>query len=173
MNVKLPPLLRPSLFLLSLRPLSISSYAYIGLGSNIPPRFANVKSAISRLSRIGKIIDESGFYETEPMYVTDQDKFVNAVVKVEVDASLEVAVEAMKKAKDIEREVGRRVTYRNGPRVVDVDLLTIGNIEVDVDDVNGGVANKSINSNDNDDDDDDNDDNDDNNNKNKNNNNNK
>ena len=155
MNVKLPPLLRPSLFLLSLRPLSISSYAYIGLGSNIPPRFANVKSAISRLSRIGKIIDESGFYETEPMYVTDQDKFVNAVVKVEVDASLEVAVEAMKKAKDIEREVGRRVTYRNGPRVVDVDLLTIGNIKVDVDDVNGGVADNIINSNDNDDDNDD------------------
>ena len=53
----------------------------------------------------------------------DQPSFLNAVVAVETTLP---PLEALSKLKAAERDLGRQVRYRNGPREVDLDLLYLG-----------------------------------------------
>lgn len=61
--------------------------AYIGLGTNLGARPGNLNDAVSRLDRAlqaagGRVVETSWMYESEAMYHQDQDKFLNAAVKV-------------------------------------------------------------------------------------------
>jgi 2-amino-4-hydroxy-6-hydroxymethyldihydropteridine diphosphokinase len=95
--------------------------AAIGIGSNTGDAVANVRGAIGGLARVGAVVAQSGLYRTAPWGVTEQAPFVNAAVLV--DTELEpLALLAVLKA--IEAEAGRTVTYRWGPRVLDLDILT-------------------------------------------------
>jgi 2-amino-4-hydroxy-6-hydroxymethyldihydropteridine diphosphokinase len=70
----------------------------------------------------------SSLYETDPVGVTDQPAFLNIVVGG--TTSLEPR-QLLAAVKQIEREVGRRPTFRWGPRVVDVDILLLGDHTID------------------------------------------
>ncbi|ORX40894.1 Dihydropteroate synthase-like protein [Kockovaella imperatae] len=106
---------------------------FIGLGSNIGDRKTNISRAIDILSAQDvSIVRHSRLYESEPMYHEDQERFMNAVVEIRSSLSPEELLRRMKKA---EREVGRTKTFRNGPRVVDLDLLVYGDEVVKVGDV--------------------------------------
>jgi 2-amino-4-hydroxy-6-hydroxymethyldihydropteridine diphosphokinase len=61
--------------------------------------------------------------ETEPFGVTEQPRFLNQVLEVRWDGS---ADELLAAAKEVERAVGRKPTYRWGPREIDVDILVFG-----------------------------------------------
>src|SRR5262245_48154010 len=96
--------------------------SYLGLGSNLGDREANLARAVAGLGQVPglRVLRRSGLYETEPVGPTDQPWYLNAVV--EVDASLEP--EALRRAvKVLEVEQGRRHGPRWGPRVIDVDIL--------------------------------------------------
>lgn len=56
----------------------------LGIGSNLGNRVVNLTNALKELDASGstKVIDTSFLYESEAMYVEDQAKFLNAVVKV-------------------------------------------------------------------------------------------
>jgi len=100
-----------------------SHIAYISFGSNIGRRFENCTDGITRLTQSGKavILKQSGFYETEPVDYTDQDWFVNGVVKI--GTSLDPS-ELLKMLKAIEKEIGRTQTLvRYGPRILDMDII--------------------------------------------------
>lgn len=58
--------------------------AYLGVGTNMGERVKNISSALSELKRNGstRVVDASFLYESQAMYHEDQDKFLNAVVKV-------------------------------------------------------------------------------------------
>jgi 2-amino-4-hydroxy-6-hydroxymethyldihydropteridine diphosphokinase len=73
-------------------------------------------------------VARSSVYETEPQgEVLDQPDFLNAAVAVETDLGPE---ELLDLCKDVERRLGRDFgVVRHGPRVVDVDLLLLGDIE--------------------------------------------
>lgn len=56
---------------------------FLAIGSNIGDRVANITRAVRLLEEAGcKVLDTSRLYESEPMYVEDQDRFVNGVIEV-------------------------------------------------------------------------------------------
>jgi 2-amino-4-hydroxy-6-hydroxymethyldihydropteridine diphosphokinase len=95
---------------------------YLGLGSNLGDREANLARAVTALGQAPgvRVLRRSGLYETEPVGPSDQPWYLNAVV--EVDVTLEP--EALRRAaKRLETELGRTPGPRWGPRVIDVDIL--------------------------------------------------
>ena len=70
---------------------------------------------------------KSSVFETEPWGVANQPSFLNACVKVKIDAefSPEKVLEIIKK---IESDMGRNTGFRYGPRIIDIDLLLMGSI---------------------------------------------
>jgi 2-amino-4-hydroxy-6-hydroxymethyldihydropteridine diphosphokinase len=93
---------------------------YLGLGSNLGDRQANLAEAVQSLRAHVRIERVSPVYETEPQLVTDQPRFLNLVVKG--TTALEPA-ELLAVVKRIESRMGRRPGERFGPRPIDIDLL--------------------------------------------------
>jgi 2-amino-4-hydroxy-6-hydroxymethyldihydropteridine diphosphokinase/dihydropteroate synthase len=57
--------------------------AYIALGSNMGDRIAEIEKACRLMDERGIAVKRtSSLYETEPMYVTDQDRFLNGACEV-------------------------------------------------------------------------------------------
>lgn len=102
---------------------------YLGLGSNLGDREANLAAARKALDEGGAhILAASQVRETAPFGVPDQPHFLNQAV--EVDWS-EGPFELLELAKAIERRLGRTPSYRWGPRLIDVDILIFGDIVLD------------------------------------------
>jgi 2-amino-4-hydroxy-6-hydroxymethyldihydropteridine diphosphokinase len=103
---------------------------YLGLGSNVGDRRANLQRAIELLAERGvAAVASSSTYDTDPVgEVLDQPDFLNACIRVETDLGPEELLDA---CKDVERELGRDLEggIRHGPRPIDVDLLLLGDIE--------------------------------------------
>jgi 2-amino-4-hydroxy-6-hydroxymethyldihydropteridine diphosphokinase len=101
---------------------------YLGLGSNVGDRRANLQAAVELLWAHGvTVLASSSVYETEPVgEITDQRPFCNACVRVETDLAPEALLDA---CKAVERALGRELDegyVRHGPRPIDVDLLLLG-----------------------------------------------
>ncbi len=99
----------------------------IGLGGNQGDRLDFLKRAAERLAE--EFLQEakaSSVYETEPWGVTDQPKFLNAVV---VGLSEWKPPAIVNFLKTLERDLGRKQTERYGPREIDLDLLVYGSVE--------------------------------------------
>jgi 2-amino-4-hydroxy-6-hydroxymethyldihydropteridine diphosphokinase len=99
---------------------------YLGLGSNVGDRRANLQAAVDTLPTHGvAVLASSSIYETEPVgEVLDQPDFYNACVQVETALAPEALLEA---CKAVERALGRAAGgVRHGPRPIDVDLLLLG-----------------------------------------------
>jgi 2-amino-4-hydroxy-6-hydroxymethyldihydropteridine diphosphokinase len=108
----------------------LSVRGYLGLGSNVGDRLANLRRAVEALERHGVAVTaRSSVYETEPQgEVTDQPDFLNAAVQIETRLDPEPLLDV---CKTVEAELGRDfTTLRHGPRVVDVDLLLLGDTEL-------------------------------------------
>jgi 2-amino-4-hydroxy-6-hydroxymethyldihydropteridine diphosphokinase len=99
--------------------------AYLSLGSNIGDRIDNLSQARNVISEHFEIIAESSLYETEPWGYEDQPQFLNQVIEVNVQLSPE---EFLKAVKEIENELGREKTFKYGPRNIDIDIVTYGNL---------------------------------------------
>jgi 2-amino-4-hydroxy-6-hydroxymethyldihydropteridine diphosphokinase len=94
----------------------------IALGSNLGDKAGNIDKAIELLAERGDIhlVARSRNFATEPWGKLDQDWFVNACIGV---ATKLKPRELLVRCKDIERRMGRVVTEKWGPRVIDLDLL--------------------------------------------------
>lgn len=101
---------------------------YLALGTNLGDKVGNLKMAIESLSEFISEIRPSNFYESAPMYVEDQPSFVNMAIGGKCELG---ALELLDKVKDLEEEIGRRPTFRNGPRVIDLDILYHGDTLMD------------------------------------------
>jgi 2-amino-4-hydroxy-6-hydroxymethyldihydropteridine diphosphokinase len=102
---------------------------YLGLGSNIGERRAHLQAAVARLPARGvEVLASSSVYDTEPVgLVLDQPEFLNACLAIETAHAPEQLLGA---CKAVERAVGRTVGIRHGPRVIDVDVLLLGDTEL-------------------------------------------
>jgi 2-amino-4-hydroxy-6-hydroxymethyldihydropteridine diphosphokinase len=101
---------------------------YLGLGSNVGDRAANLQAAGDALADHGVLVlAASSVYETEPQgEVLDQPDFLNACLAIETELGPEELLDA---CKAVEAEVGRQAGgVRHGPRVIDVDLLLLGDL---------------------------------------------
>lgn len=102
---------------------------YLGLGSNVGDRRANLQAVADLLPAHGvDVLAASSVYETEPVgEVLDQPEFLNACLRVDTELGPEALLDA---CKAVERELGRAAGgVRHGPRSIDVDLLLVGDRE--------------------------------------------
>src|ERR671932_2834171 len=97
---------------------------YLGLGSNVGDRLANLRAAADQLP----VVRRSSVSETARQgEVLDQPDFLNAAVAIETELGPE---ELLDLCKDVERRLGRDFgQVRHGPRVIDVDVLLLDELE--------------------------------------------
>ena len=97
---------------------------YLGLGSNLDNSVGNIERAIEMLRQRSRSLEVSRLYRTTPQGFRNQPDFVNAVCRIWTDLDPFQLLEA---ALQIEQAVGRRRTFVNAPRALDIDLLMYGN----------------------------------------------
>ena len=111
--------------------------AYVGLGANVGDAGRTLAWAIGALAGLPstRLRGVSRLYATDPVGVTDQAEFRNAVVALDVPAGEDPAIGALDlltQLKDLERQSGRQERKRWGPRELDLDLLIFGRAEIAV-----------------------------------------
>jgi 2-amino-4-hydroxy-6-hydroxymethyldihydropteridine diphosphokinase len=107
----------------------VTRAGYLGLGSNIGDRREHLAGAALALGdHAVEVVASSSVYETEPVgLVLDQRSFFNACLRITTALGPEELLDA---CKAVERELGRAAGGpRHGPRVIDVDLLLLGDLE--------------------------------------------
>jgi len=98
---------------------------YIGIGTNIEPRFERMHDAIIALKEFGEIEKKSSIYETAPFGFTDQSNFLNAVVLLRTELEL---TQLHNSLKQLEKELGRVDRQRWHEREIDFDILFFDNV---------------------------------------------
>jgi 2-amino-4-hydroxy-6-hydroxymethyldihydropteridine diphosphokinase len=94
--------------------------AYIGLGTNIEPRAKRMQEATKALETFGNRIALSSIYETAPVGYKEQSDFLNAVMAIETELTVE---DLHARLKQLETELGRQHRERWHEREIDLDLL--------------------------------------------------
>ncbi|MBI3295258.1 MAG: 2-amino-4-hydroxy-6-hydroxymethyldihydropteridine diphosphokinase [Deltaproteobacteria bacterium] len=98
--------------------------AAIALGSNLGDRLLFIQTAAGHIGQdVLTNARLSTVYETPPWGITDQPRFLNAVIVGETDWKAPAILNYLK---DLEREMGRRHSQVNGPREIDLDLIALG-----------------------------------------------
>lgn len=104
--------------------------AYIGLGSNLGDRAGNLALAIRALMEASFVVHKlSAIYETEPLEIESDTKFLNMVAEIRVKNVS--ATQMMARLLRIEYLLGRRDKSLNKPRTADLDILFFGDQQVD------------------------------------------
>ncbi len=109
--------------------MSAARVGYLGLGSNVGERRANLQGALDGLAAHGvAVLESSSTYDTDPVgEIVDQPSFLNACLRIET--ALE-PLELLDACKQLERELGRPADgVRHGPRLIDIDVLLLGKLE--------------------------------------------
>jgi 2-amino-4-hydroxy-6-hydroxymethyldihydropteridine diphosphokinase len=103
--------------------------AYLGLGSNLGDREANLNEAVRLLAETPgvQVRRVSRYLHSAPWGVTDQPEFLNAVAEVQTLLGPEKLLAALKA---IERVMGRQPGRRWGPRLIDLDLLLFDRVRL-------------------------------------------
>lgn len=102
---------------------------YIALGANIGDSKAYLQQAINALSQYLTLLKASSIYQTKAMYVEDQNDFHNMVLAFENhEQDYRRPHDLLALCKKIEQEIGRVATFRYGPRVIDIDIIAVGDI---------------------------------------------
>jgi len=105
---------------------------YLGLGSNLGDCRKNLERAIRLIDdRVGEVIRQSSFIETEPWGFESEHRFVNAVVLCE---TTKTPREVLLLTQQIERDMGRRKKSVSGgyaDRTIDIDILLYDDVMID------------------------------------------
>jgi 2-amino-4-hydroxy-6-hydroxymethyldihydropteridine diphosphokinase len=93
---------------------------YLALGTNLGDRLSNLRGAMAAFVPDIQVLDESPVYETEPWGYADQPPFLNMALRAETELSPR---DLLARLKGIEAGLGRVPNFRNGPRLIDLDIL--------------------------------------------------
>jgi len=101
--------------------------AYVGIGSNLEEPKSQVRLAFEELARIPgtDVVKRSSLYRSAPVGYADQPDFVNAVAQIETSLP---ASRLLTELKEIEARHGRRRSFKNAPRTLDLDILLYGEV---------------------------------------------
>jgi 2-amino-4-hydroxy-6-hydroxymethyldihydropteridine diphosphokinase len=99
--------------------------AYIGLGANLGDRASALRQAARQIGALGRVTAVSSLYETEPVGFREQPPFLNAVIALETDLPPAALFETLL---GIERDLGRVRSFRNAPRILDLDVLLLDDL---------------------------------------------
>lgn len=96
---------------------------FLALGTNLGDREENLRIVKESLAPMVLLMQESSVYRTPPWGYLDQPDFLNQVIQV--STALE-PLQLLRYLKRIEEQMGREKTFRNGPRLIDIDILFYG-----------------------------------------------
>jgi 2-amino-4-hydroxy-6-hydroxymethyldihydropteridine diphosphokinase len=104
--------------------------AYIGIGSNMGDRKRLIESAVDMLrgSEGIRVYKVSPLYETEPVGGPPQGRFLNGAIKIGTDLP---ARGLLQRLQEIENNLGRERKAKDGPRTIDLDILTYGDRHIE------------------------------------------
>lgn len=98
---------------------------YILLGTNLGDKSANLENARIHLEETtGVILQSSSIYETAPWGKSEQDSFLNQVLKLSTDRDPQ---ELLNKCLGIEKQMGRVRIEKWTERIIDIDILYFNN----------------------------------------------
>ena len=102
---------------------------YLSLGSNLGDRAANLRDAIAALPAADfSVCKVSSFYETEPVDYLDQPWFLNCIVEGE---TVSQPLDLLHSLRAIEAQLGSKKAFAKGPRLLDIDILLVGDLAID------------------------------------------
>lgn len=103
--------------------------AFVGIGTNMGDRLLNINNAVDALKLLPNTSVEaiSNIYETEPWGLKEQPNFLNGVIKLNTLLSPNALLGALL---GIEAAMGRVREIKNGPRVLDLDLLIYDDVKM-------------------------------------------
>ena len=94
--------------------------AVLALGSNIAPAKENIDRAVEALAELGTVKEVAPYIVSKPEGFAEQPDFINTVLILSTPYE---PMPLLKKLKALETKLGRTPTFRNGPRVIDLDIL--------------------------------------------------
>lgn len=101
---------------------------FLGLGSNLGDREANLRRALAELAGPKlRLTGTSAIYETEPIGFVNQGWFLNIAAEFATDL---FPKQLLLRLQRVERSMGRQRTVKDGPRVIDIDILLYGSAVV-------------------------------------------
>ena len=105
---------------------------YLGLGSNLGDCRKNLERAIRMIGdKVGRVLRQSSFIETEPWGFESEHKFMNAVILCE---TMKTPREVLLRTQQIERNMGRKKKSVSGgyaDRPIDIDILLYDDLTID------------------------------------------
>ena len=103
--------------------------AYVGIGSNLDDPQAHATRAFDELAALPRtrLKARSALYRSAPVGYADQPDFINAVASLDTELSAEKLLQGMQA---IEQRHGRKRTFANAPRTLDLDLLLYGDEKI-------------------------------------------
>ena len=104
---------------------------FLGLGTNLGNRKNNLNKSISLLNNSEKlnVLRKSKIYETSPMENLEQGYFLNQIIKIEFNGTLD---DLFLYTQKVERKMGKlnqKIRYQ--PRIIDIDILSFNDFVVD------------------------------------------
>ena len=99
--------------------------AYVGIGSNLEDPVRQVRDAFRELDTLPhtRLVNKSSLYRSAPVGYAAQPEFVNAVAQLETGLPAE---RLLAELQEIEARHGRRRSFANAPRTLDLDVLLYG-----------------------------------------------
>ncbi len=104
--------------------------AFLALGSNLGDREGHLAGALDRLAERMAVIAVSPVYESEPAGYADQPRFLNLVARVETALDPPALLDAVQA---VERRMGRERSFRDAPRIIDIDILLYDDVRMATD----------------------------------------
>jgi 2-amino-4-hydroxy-6-hydroxymethyldihydropteridine diphosphokinase len=104
--------------------------AFVGVGSNLEEPRAQVARALDELAALPRtsLHARSSLYRSAPLGYAAQPEFVNAVAALDTELAPR---ELLRELQALEARHGRRRSFANAPRTLDLDLLLYGDARID------------------------------------------
>ena len=105
---------------------------FLSLGTNVGDKNKNLLEGLTFLKEFVNILSISSVYKTEPLLYEDQEDFLNIVIEIDYQGT---AKSLLLIIKDIEIQMGRKKTFRYGPRIIDIDIIFFKGEEINEEDL--------------------------------------
>lgn len=102
---------------------------YLGLGGNLGNPPATFEQALKLIGEFAQVTKVSKLYKSKPYGFADQPDFYNAAAQL---ASELPPLDLLAQLQEVEKKLGKKVVRKNGPRVIDLDLLLYGEEVIDL-----------------------------------------
>jgi 2-amino-4-hydroxy-6-hydroxymethyldihydropteridine diphosphokinase len=100
--------------------------AYLSIGSNLGDRSCHIERALELIEGGDtRVMRRSALYETAPRDYTEQPWFLNMVAEIETALS---PFELLRRAAQVENQLGRQRVADKGPRTIDIDIVLFGDL---------------------------------------------